>query len=569
MHAASLLADPHFRDEWQDLHRQCPWATVFQDVPYLTRWYQLYSTQYEPVVVVGRDGHGALAGLLCLGLERQSAELIIAGTPHSEYSGWLAGPEYNDQYIESAMDRLAEQFPAGKLGFGFLPPGTPLGWLAPGRRWRRPCDLQSLSRPIMAVGDGSKIRETLQKKSNKQHITKLKKLGHLEFERVSRFEEIANDFDEMIAFHDFRWGAMYGIMPFREDPSKKAFFRSLYEVPDLLYTTVWRLDGKVFSARVDFMYREWVSFGFGAHSPFLAKRSPGSMHLYVLGLLLASEGIPQLDLTAGGDSYKERFATHHDEVHRLVVFFSAAERLRARAKAAARRTAKRILGYASITPNQVRKTIDNIKTITKKMSTSPRSLLPAGSREHDRVIYHLDRASIVGDLSDQPIVRRDVLADLLVYERDNAQAPSRQEFLRNAMERIERGDHFYTCVEDGSLIAHIWLTRLSGSAGEDQEELALGFPAGSVLLDGFATHLSHRYKGLFRASVARILADLVLSADPNQVVVIVDSDDRSARQVLAELGFDDQAARAVGQKETTFKGPNSAVEHHRPLKSYD
>src|SRR5436305_1328829 len=70
--AAGLLADPLFRGRWQELHRQCPWATVLQDVPYLTTWYELYSKQYEPVVVDGRDSSGGLMGLLCLGRERRS-----------------------------------------------------------------------------------------------------------------------------------------------------------------------------------------------------------------------------------------------------------------------------------------------------------------------------------------------------------------------------------------------------------------------------------------------------------------------------------------------------------------
>jgi hypothetical protein len=334
-------------------------------------------------------------------------------------------------------------------------------------------------------------------------------------------------------------------MPFRDDPCRKAFYRSLYDVPDLLYTTVWRLDGKVISARIGFVYREGVSIGLAAHSPFLAKRSPGSLHLYLLGSLLASEGILQLDLTAGGDGYKERFATHHDEVHRLIVSFSAAERLRARARAAARRTAKRILGYASVTPDRVRKTIDNIKIITKKLAMSPISLSRAGEREHDRIVYHLDRARIGGDLPDRPVFRRDVLADLLVYAPGNAQARSLVDFLRNASDRLERGDHIYTYVENGLLIAQIWLTQLSDAAGEDREGLVLGWPAGSVLVNGFSAHPSHRDQGLFRASVASILTDLACRGDPNQILVIVDRDDLSAHRVLAELGFDDQPPRSL------------------------
>src|SRR5262249_35086431 len=154
-------------------------------------------------------------------------------------------------------------------------------------------------------------------------------------------------------FHDFRRGASYGNTPFRDDPFRKAFYRSLFEVPELLYTTVWRLDGKIISARIDFVHREGISLGLAGHSPFLAKASPGTLHHYLLGCQLATDGIAQLDLTTGGDSYKERFATHHDTVHRLIVYFSAVERMREAAEAELRRAARRILVRTSVTPNQI------------------------------------------------------------------------------------------------------------------------------------------------------------------------------------------------------------------------
>jgi CelD/BcsL family acetyltransferase involved in cellulose biosynthesis len=569
--AASLIADPIFRHQWRDLYHRCPWATVFQDAPFLTRWYEIYSKQYEPVVVLGRGRRGDLTGLLCMGWDRRSDKLVVAGTPHSEYTAWLSRPETHDEYIESALDRLAEQFSGCKVGFGYLPARTPVGWLSPGRRWRWSCDLQSFSRPIMAVGDGSKIRESLQKKSNRQNLKQFEKLGHLEFQRIRRYEEIAADFDEMTDLYDFRMGALYRGMTFCADPLKKALLRSLYEVPDLLHTTVWRLDGKIISARIGFVHRQsgQVTLGYLAHSPFLAKHSPGRLHVYLLGLLLAQEGIPELDLTAGGDIYKERFATHHDEVYRLTVFFSRAERLRARAKAAARRTAKRLLGYASITPDQVRKTINNINIIMNSLSMSPRSRTPAGRRERDLIVYRLDRASILGDLCGRPIFRRDVLADLLVYSPDNALAPSRADFLRNASERLERGDHVYTYVENGLLIAQIWLTRLSGSAGGEGRACLGGFPDKSIVLEGFSTHPSRRDPGLFRASIAKVLADLVSSGDPSPVIVLVDSADLGSSRVLIEFGFDNRPPLAAEMSRTGTKDVISSVGSLCPLEFHD
>ncbi len=568
--AAALIGDPLFRNQWRDLCHRCPWATVFQDVPYVTRWYELYSEQYEPVLVLGRDGRGGLTGLFCLGVERRTGKLVVAGLPHSEYSAWLAPPETDDQFIESALDRLAERFPGCKLGFGFLPPGTPVSWLGPGRRWSRFCDSRPYSRPIMAVGDGSKIRESLQKKSNRQNLKQFEKLGHLEFQRIRRYEEIAADFDEMTDLHDFRMGALHRGMAFRADPLKKALLRSLYEVPDLLHTTVWRLDGKIISARIGFVHRKsgQVTLGYLVHSPFLAKHSPGRLHVYLLGLLLAEEGIPELDLTAGGDSYKERFATHHDEVHRLTVFFSGAERLAVAAQAAARRTAKRALGLISVTPDDIRRQIDRVRSVRHHLMGTRGGFVSSARRGRNLTVHHLDRARIVGDLPDRPVLRRDVLADLLRYEPSSDQAPSKEDFLRDAWVRLERGDHVYTCLEDGLLISHIWLLRLTGSAGEDHGELLVGFPPGSILLDGFFAHPGHRDQGLFRATVARILKDLASAGDPNHVVVIVQSDHLAARKVLAELGFVDQLPLAVREPVSSPEDLNATVGRPRPLESH-
>lgn len=74
--AASLIADPLFRRQWRELCHRCPWATVFQDVPYVTRWYELYCERYEPMLVSGRDDVGDLTGLFCLGMDADRASSL-------------------------------------------------------------------------------------------------------------------------------------------------------------------------------------------------------------------------------------------------------------------------------------------------------------------------------------------------------------------------------------------------------------------------------------------------------------------------------------------------------------
>ncbi len=151
-------------------------------------------------------------------------------------------------------------------------------------------------------------------------------------------------------------------------------------MPDLLHTTVWRLDGKVISARIGFRDRNrgQVSLGYLAHSPFLADHSPGRLHVYLLGLLLVEEGIAELNLTAGGDPYKERFATHFDEVRSPDRFFLGCGTLGAAARAAARRTARRALGMVSVTPDDVRRATGRVRSLSHRLLGTLRAISPRG-----------------------------------------------------------------------------------------------------------------------------------------------------------------------------------------------
>jgi GNAT superfamily N-acetyltransferase len=139
---------------------------------------------------------------------------------------------------------------------------------------------------------------------------------------------------------------------------------------------------------------------------------------------------------------------------------------------------------------------------------------------------------------DRPEIRRDILGDLLSYEPANAHDLTSGAFLRTAMARFERGDHVYTYVEDGVLIAHAWITRVSKGDNPEAGGFADRYLPGTVVLDGFAARPGYRERGLFRATVARIIKDLTQSGETSRLVVAALSDDPGARQVLDEFGFD-------------------------------
>jgi CelD/BcsL family acetyltransferase involved in cellulose biosynthesis len=550
--AMTLVEDLLFRDQWQILYHQCPWATVFQSFPYIITFYKTHLSKYEPLIVLGRGPCDDLTGLLCLALERRSGRLVMAGKPHTEYTVWLARPGINDLFVEKALDCLRGEFPQGRLDFCYLPLSTPLGWLDTSREWGRFCVLQPVSRPLMAVGDESKIRESLRKKSNRSRIKRLEKLGNLEFQRVRHLDELAGDLDEIIDFYDFRQGAMHKVMPFRHDPLMRPFFTTLLEIPDLLHTTVWRLNGKVISAHIGFRSHDQVSLGIIAYSPFLAEHSPGKMHLFLLGLQLSEEGIRELDLTPGGDSYKDRFATHHDEVHRLTVYFSNTERLKDQAKGAAHRAAKTMMHSFSISPDYARKLVDKLKSNFMKLSNINFIIkfFNAGQKR-PLAVFRREATSMGDGPPDSPMIRRDILGDLLVYQPVEIDHPPRANFLQSALMRFEHGDHVYTCVENGLLIYSVWLSRVTETADRDHEELTIRLPSSSVLIDGFFTHPGYLDRGLFQASVALILKDIALSGNTSSIFMIAPPNDSSSRQVLEELGFRDESALPVRTDRTS------------------
>jgi CelD/BcsL family acetyltransferase involved in cellulose biosynthesis len=61
--------------------------------------------------------------------------------------------------------------------------------------------------------------------------------------------------------------------------------------------------------------------GLLAHTPHLAKLSPGTLHLLLAARLAADDGQRAFDLTPFGE-YKDRFATGFDEVHQVTVHFA-------------------------------------------------------------------------------------------------------------------------------------------------------------------------------------------------------------------------------------------------------
>lgn len=359
--AWDLLASPGFLLDWQELEAVCPWGTPFQSSHFVLTWLRHYRARFAPVVVTSRRPEGGLSGLLVLAASLERDALVVAGAHQAEYQAWLARPESQHDFVIRAVCALDEVLPGQDLQFKYLPRGLPVRELLELAPFRERAVLEAHARPLMRL-DEAQVRESLRKKSNKSRVARLQRLGPLAFARLTDPQDFAAVFDEVIASYDARQCVMKGVQPFAQDPCKKPFHLDLMRArPDFLHVTATTLAGRVIAAHIGVVGRDEVHLSILCHSDMHASQSPGKLHLLRLGELLLQEGKSVLDLTPGGDPWKERFANAHDEVYALTVFRSAAARRLQRLRLGATRVAKSVARAVGISPSGVRRAIQDFR----------------------------------------------------------------------------------------------------------------------------------------------------------------------------------------------------------------
>jgi CelD/BcsL family acetyltransferase involved in cellulose biosynthesis len=119
-----------------------------------------------------------------------------------------------------------------------------------------------------------------------------------------------------------------------------------------------------------------LMLGILSHSPFLAEFSPGRFHIWYMALELARQGIHEIDLTPGGDEYKQKLATHTEQAYTITVYFDRTEYWRAITAAYIRSTAKLFISKS------IRKFIAKYLPIAAKTLERCRRIMQSGSHRH-------------------------------------------------------------------------------------------------------------------------------------------------------------------------------------------
>ena len=533
--ADALLADDRFRDEWWKLAAACPWATTFQMPGFGGCWYSVYRSEYSPLLVVARDGDGRLAGLLPLAVSTSRGELANVGAHQSEYHCWICTPELANTFMPVAMEALRLAGHKFKLSFRYLPGGTPVEWLQQPAA-RRTCLLVPRRRPLIDFGNGSQLRESMAKRSNKSRIKRLEKLGPVELKEITRPAELEAMIDEVILYYDSRRLALSGSTPFATDRLKRAYHIEMLKVPGLLHATALMCGDKIASFQFNTIDGRRVMLSLITHNPLLAAHSPGKVHVMLLSKRLMEQGYTGIDLTAGGDPYKERFANAWDQVYTLDVFHSPLPMQVAAIRDGVQGRAKAVLNRWNVRPAEMKQRV--LKYVRMGPIGMPIALAKHGWERFAPAkgarIYRRDAAATAS--AEGTRIRRDAIEDLMKYEPVNG-GLTRHEFLSDAMRRLENGQQVYTCVENGRLLHYAWF------APEPEKDLAAdalpGFelpPRSALIVDCYTFPLARR-RGLGAASLATILSDAARVKDLDRTYIAVPSESDCARRLVERAGF--------------------------------
>jgi CelD/BcsL family acetyltransferase involved in cellulose biosynthesis len=521
--ALQHVGSENFRAKWRALYDSCPWATACQHPDFVLPWYVLYGAAFLPVIVFDERADGTLDGLLTLALPAHGKTLTGAGDHQAEYQGWIQAPGAGSGFMAHALRALRAQFPGAGLRLKYLPPGIPLGWTEENEAAAGLCALRTHARPLMQI-DAAGMSRQRNKKNHRQNYNRLKRLGEVEFESVVEHDRFLDMFDEISLQYDFRQAAFFRNMPFSRDPLKKPFHIELQK-RGLLHTTVLTVGDKVAASHIGlFSKGRAIHLGINTYDPAFAAHSPGNLLLAMLGVHLVAEGVPLLDLTPGGDKYKEQFATGHDLVSELIVYPDRASRLIGETLLSAIRFSKARLGAAGVRPAEVVAALQKMKDFT----VLGKKLRPKASGHVCELRYRPGALPVVN--TGLPIARNS-LQDMVKFDAQGSFARY-CDFLGMVMKRLERSIDLFTLVQDGRLAMFCWVRSVTAEARNHIELFDL------YVHPGFET------EELIRTFIAQLVLELRATVDDTDIFyrgVLT----RELQTVLRQGGFTDAEGSAV------------------------
>lgn len=523
------------REAWDRLYNRCPWANPYQSWEFIATWYDVYRSVYEPVIAVNRDCADGLEALLPLARHCKSGRLTVAGHWDAEYQGWLTLAEHQDSFPPAALREINRRYPRRDIIFRYLVPGIPLDWLYGTDHGLRH-KISQWRRPLLNI-PSERALKSLRKRSKQSRINRLKRMGELQFNHLHAPEELRSIIDDVAAQSDFRHGAVHGIYPFERDPLRREFLLRLFET-GLLHVTTFRTGNLLLAAELNIAMADQMTLHVMTQTSIHPRLSPGLLHMLQLTGMMAREGFKRLDLTPGGDKYKDNLADDYDYVAMLTIFGGRSNQLIHRWKESAENIARKGLRAIRVEPREARHCFLRLWAagLLRTAGRLARDTARMSAHKAEYEIYAINPAD--AEITQSPAqveVKKNSFADLLLQPPTD-EWDCRRGFLNYAMTRFADDAHAYTICDSKRLRQIGWMQLRSERIPAFCACDSFFLPTDSASIFDLHTARGADACRLVRQMLATMIADAE-TAGAKLVFVCIDSRQKNVDRVVREAGF--------------------------------
>ncbi len=447
--ALKYASDKAFLNKWKTLADNTAHKTVFQQSEFVSLWFHHYQQYFEPILVIGFSGSEELVGLIPLAIERNSGILTQAGAQLAEYSGWLCTSNDNDAFLQAAFKAIKSDIPFSQWKWTYIAPDTDTSWLRSNQLKNTGiyAQFESMDSPILDLHDEEKLKKVLKNKSVKSKINRLKRKGELKIQRITEQSRALELMDQVTDLVNFRHESAHHDAAFEDDQLQRSFYEARNNnLKDNHFSVLW-VGEKLLAFHYGYIDEDSIYIGLSAFDPTESKHSPGVIFLIYLANLLIEEGIRYIDLTPGGDEYKERLSNTHNVLYIPTIHTSMLEQSKQSLKKNCKALAINALRSCNIDKDQIKKRF-NKESNTKTYS------------QNDFDLYSIKSDRYVVKQSHQgQNINIQSYSDLLDYKQSDNNI-SRQMILSDATYRFSREDTLFTIHQNSQLHAFSWLSKI-------------------------------------------------------------------------------------------------------------
>lgn len=446
-----IIKQESFISTWELLAKESQEFTIIQEHGLVVSWYQAYQEQYDPIIVLAYDDKENIIAILPLAICIEDSGISHAGHQQAEYNGWICKKDIEEEFLIESLILLKKEFSLEKWGWGWMPPHANTDWLQSDKLKQNQIfvNVNTYSSPFYDLSDTARVDKIKKSKALKSKINRLKRSGDLRIERITDLTAAKKIFTDLKKIANFRNLAVYDNLPFEgeSNPKEQWHLNHLNRSKQVHFTVLWQGD-ELLACNFGYCSDDTVIIGLFTYNPVQGAHSPGNVFLIQLIEFITNEGYKYLDLSPGGDPYKERFSNLHHTITKPVFSFSKVSKYKTDAFIFLKNKVKEKYSYRDIFT--LKKKISTLLNMDKNDS----ELFKKAFTEED--LHHKETT-----------IAHQKFDDLLLY-KDNDGYKKQSDIIFSALKNFERTDSLYTIVQNNELIFFTWIS-ISGKKHWDSK----------------------------------------------------------------------------------------------------